>query len=110
MRARQHNSRCLIVGGGPAGLAAALFLSARGIQPRIIDKSDDVSLYSKALGVNPRTLELLEPSGLAQRFLDNGRKMECINLWHKGRVNLSKPTIGRQAPLSVHAHTAPAQI
>ena len=86
MQARQHNSRCLIVGGGPAGLAAALFLSARGIQPRIIDKRDDVSLYSKALGVNPRTLELLESSGLTQRFLDNGRKMECINLWHKDRV------------------------
>ena len=86
MEAAPRSRRCLIVGGGPAGLAAALFLSARGIQPRIIDKNGDVSMFSKALGVNPRTLELLEPSGLTERFLANGRKMECINVWHNQRV------------------------
>lgn len=86
MNVRRQNGQCLIVGGGPAGLATALFLSVRGIQPRIIDKNEGVSTYSKALGVNPRTLELLEPLGLTEMFLRSGRKMECINVWHNHRV------------------------
>lgn len=71
----------LIVGAGPSGLAAALFLSQEGFRPRIIEKNDGLSLHSKALGVNPKTLLLLERSGLAKRFVDNGRKMEKINFW-----------------------------
>src|SRR5690606_41821368 len=74
-------SEILIVGTGPSGLAAALFLSQEGFHPRIIEKNDGLSLHSKALGVNPRTLLLLEQSGLTKRFLDNGRNMEKINLW-----------------------------
>ena len=53
----------LIVGAGPVGLASALELARRGIELRIIDKAETPSKLSKAIGVNPRTLELLEPSG-----------------------------------------------
>ena len=76
----------LIVGGGPAGLSAALFLSEKGIVPRIIDKKEKVSPYSKALGVNPRTLELLEQSGLTRLFLQNSRKMDKINIWQANKL------------------------
>ena len=75
------NERVLIVGAGPSGLAAALFLSEQGIRPRIVEKEKGLSLHSKALGVNPKTLLLLEQSGLTRRFLQNGRKMEKINFW-----------------------------
>ena len=79
-------SSCLVVGGGPSGLAAALFLSTRGIWARVVDKKNGLSTFSKALGVNPRTLELLERSGLTEKFLRNGRKMERINVWHNHQV------------------------
>ena len=49
----------LIAGAGPTGLAAALFLSRAGIDCRIVDKAKEPSPWSKALAVNPRTLELL---------------------------------------------------
>jgi 2-polyprenyl-6-methoxyphenol hydroxylase-like FAD-dependent oxidoreductase len=40
-----------------------------------------LSQYSKALGVNARTLELFEKSGITEKFLKNGRQMSCINIW-----------------------------
>lgn len=48
----------LIAGAGPTGLAAALFLSHRGIVPRIVEQSIEASRHSKAFGVNPRALHL----------------------------------------------------
>lgn len=61
---------------------------------RIIDQSAHPSIQSKALGVNPRTLELLESSGVTARMLDAGRKMTAFNIWRPGKklatINLSK--------------------
>lgn len=76
-----NSEKVLVVGAGPSGLSAALFLSEQGLRPKIVDKETGLSLHSKALGVNPRTLVLLEQSGLTRRFLENGRKMEKINFW-----------------------------
>ena len=56
--------RVLIVGAGPTGLTAALELSRLGIPVRIIDKQSAPATTSRAVGVQARTLELLEPRGL----------------------------------------------
>ncbi|HLT07244.1 MAG TPA: FAD-dependent monooxygenase [Cyclobacteriaceae bacterium] len=77
----KKNSEILIVGAGPSGLAAALFLHQQGLKPLIVEKEQQLSRHSKALGVNPNTLQLLEKIGLARRFMENGRKMERINFW-----------------------------
>lgn len=77
----KKNKEILIVGAGPSGLSMAIFLNERGFSPRIIDKKPQISKYSKALGVNPRTLEILKPFGLTDKFLANGRKMQAVNLW-----------------------------
>ena len=71
----------LIIGAGPSGLSMAIFLSELGYSPRIIDKKKRISEYSKALGVNPRTLERFESYGITERFLSNGRRMNAINIW-----------------------------
>lgn len=71
----------LIAGAGPSGLSMAIFLNALGYQPRIIDKKPNIGPYSKALAINPRSLQILKPYGLTDRFLNNGRKMEAINIW-----------------------------
>ncbi|KAI1757512.1 FAD binding domain-containing protein [Xylaria castorea] len=53
----------LIVGGGPTGLTLALELATQGVTFRIIDKATKRSPYSRALVVQPRTLELLNRHG-----------------------------------------------
>jgi 2-polyprenyl-6-methoxyphenol hydroxylase-like FAD-dependent oxidoreductase len=77
-------SEPLIAGAGPVGLAAALFLARRGIRTRIIDQAPEASPYSKALAVNPRTMEILEPSGVTARMLELGRPLQQVQLWDDG--------------------------
>ena len=73
--------RPLIVGAGPVGLAAAVFLAREGIGTRLVDMSPESSRQSKALAVNPRTLEILEAVGLTERMLAIGVKMKGACLW-----------------------------
>lgn len=79
------NLEILIIGAGPTGLSAALFLAKEGHRPRIVEKADRVSPFSKAFGVNVRTMHLLEGTGVAERFIKNGRKMAAVNLVRRGK-------------------------
>lgn len=87
----------VITGGGPTGLSAGIFLAQKGIKPRIFEKKPGLSENSKALGVNARTLSLLEGTGVTERFLENGWKLEGMNVWQKGKVifhnDLSKQNV-----------------
>ncbi|HSA79718.1 MAG TPA: FAD-dependent oxidoreductase [Geminicoccaceae bacterium] len=65
----------LVVGAGPTGLAAALELARHGRSLRIVDRNPTRSQHSKALGVNARTLELMEPSGVTERLLATGLRL-----------------------------------
>jgi len=40
----------------------------------------------KAIGINARTLELLEPAGVTERLLDAGLKISRITFQNPGRV------------------------
>ncbi len=60
----------LIAGAGPVGLTAAIELARRGIDCRIIDSLLEPPLYAKAVGVQPRTLEVFEGMGVLRRVLD----------------------------------------
>ena len=75
----------LIIGVGPTGLAAALFLAERGHKARIIEKAETIPPFSKAFGVNVRTLDLLERTGVTARFLENGRRMRHLQLRRNGK-------------------------
>lgn len=70
-----------IVGAGPTGLAAALFLAARGIKPFIADKSPQPSKTSRAQVINPRSLELLEPVGVSQKILAEGHSIHGVRFY-----------------------------
>lgn len=74
-----------IAGAGPTGLAAALFLSERGIDVRIVDRLTAPLATSRAFGVNPRTLSLLESTGVTDRLLAEGRRVGELNVWRRGR-------------------------
>lgn len=75
----------LIAGAGPTGLAAALFLTLLGVPVRIIDRASEPTHTSKALGVNPRTLKLLEETGVTAAIETEAQPMRALRLHRRGR-------------------------
>jgi 2-polyprenyl-6-methoxyphenol hydroxylase-like FAD-dependent oxidoreductase len=59
----------LIAGGGPIGLTVAIELARRGVDLRIVDPIIEPPQYAKAVGVQPRTLEVFEGMGVLDRIL-----------------------------------------
>jgi 2-polyprenyl-6-methoxyphenol hydroxylase-like FAD-dependent oxidoreductase len=80
MTAVSRDQTILIVGAGPVGLTAALELKRRGFSPRIIDKASGPAGQSRALGVNPRTLEILTPSGVTEDLLAVGNRVSRVDM------------------------------
>jgi len=75
----------LIVGAGPTGLTAALELSRLGIPARIIDKQAAPPTTSRAVGVQARTLELLEQRGLSEELVRLGNPARAGSVYGGGR-------------------------
>jgi 2-polyprenyl-6-methoxyphenol hydroxylase-like FAD-dependent oxidoreductase len=63
-------TQVLIAGAGPIGMTAAIELARRGIACRIVDPLVQPRQYAKAVGVQPRTLEVFEGMGVLRRILD----------------------------------------
>lgn len=68
----QSVQRVLVVGAGPVGLAVAAALAAQGIAVDLIDKRPVASPYSRAFGLEPVTLELLNAWGVADEMIRRG--------------------------------------
>ncbi|MEU4317468.1 FAD-dependent monooxygenase [Nocardia fluminea] len=85
----------LIVGAGPVGSAAALEVARRGVRCRIIDARSDPPQYAKAVGIQPRTLELFEAMGILREVLDAGillrGQIVYINGAEVDRMDLTLP-------------------
>ncbi len=67
-----QNTDVLIIGAGPTGLSLACQLVRYGIDFVILEKKESVTPYSKAIGVQARTLEIYEQIGLARKAVERG--------------------------------------
>jgi 2-polyprenyl-6-methoxyphenol hydroxylase-like FAD-dependent oxidoreductase len=76
----------LIVGAGPTGLTAAVELARRGVMPRIIDGKSSPLPLSRAVGINARSLTLLEASGVAERLLAEGVRVQRARIHDQARA------------------------
>jgi tetracenomycin A2 monooxygenase-dioxygenase len=63
-----ENVQALIVGGGPVGLATAVFLGRHGIRSLLVEKRDDTSVLPRAPGLQARTMELFRVAGLGKEI------------------------------------------
>jgi len=90
----KHETDVLIVGAGPTGLTLACELLRRGVNCRIIDKAASPATTSRALGLQPRTLELFDTMGIIDRVLSAGGPVIDANLYAGNRLPLTLSAAG----------------
>ncbi|KAJ6113569.1 hypothetical protein N7523_006886 [Penicillium sp. IBT 18751x] len=75
----------LIVGAGPAGLCAALWLAQLGIDFRIVDRRSDQPRKGQADGLNPKTMEVLEAFGIHEKVTKRWEPGTDEMFWVRGK-------------------------
>ncbi|MDT8321321.1 MAG: FAD-dependent oxidoreductase [Xanthomonadales bacterium] len=94
----------IIVGAGPAGLAAAMDLALQGIASVVLDDNDTVSIGSRAICIAKRTLEICDRYGCAEPMLEKGV------MWNVGKVYFRDEQIYEFNLLPEKHHKVPAFI
>ncbi len=80
----------LVVGAGPTGLSLGLVLAGWGVSVRVVDQQLDRVHESRALAIQPRTLEVLDALGLSDPLLARGNDAVKVHL-HVGRKVVEVP-------------------
>ncbi len=62
----------LIIGAGPVGLLLANLLGVRGVRTLLVERQREPAPQSRAIGITPPSLEILESVGLAGDFARAG--------------------------------------
>ncbi|KDQ19527.1 hypothetical protein BOTBODRAFT_170609 [Botryobasidium botryosum FD-172 SS1] len=74
----------LVIGAGPAGLFLSSALVRAGIRVRVVDKKDTRVTTGHADGLHPRTIEILQSYGLADRFLSKAAQIHTMAYYNPG--------------------------
>src|SRR5439155_17617589 len=61
--------RCLVVGGGPAGMMSGYLLARAGVDVVVLEKHADFNRDFRGDTIHPSTLELMHELGLLEEFL-----------------------------------------
>jgi len=75
----------LIAGAGPTGLALACGLLANGVAARVVDKAVEPAGTSRALGLQPRGIEVVERLGALGSLPDRALQVEQIVVHINGK-------------------------
>src|SRR5205823_6370310 len=76
----------LIVGAGPVGLFLANECARRSLRWRLVEARPSQSVYSKALAIFPRTLEILDMAGLVEPFMKVANRVTSVVIAAHGRT------------------------
>src|SRR5436853_2511358 len=66
---QRSQTRCVIVGGGPAGMMAGYLLARAGVHVAVLEKHADFNRDFRGDTIHPSTLELMYELGLLDEFL-----------------------------------------
>src|ERR1700755_1802902 len=100
---RMINTRCCIVGGGPAGMMLGYLLGRAGVDAVVLEKHPDFFRDFRGDTVHPSTLQVMDELGLIDGFLklphQELQKMEgklgntSVRIADLGRLNVKYPFI-----------------
>ncbi|MFC4588791.1 FAD-dependent oxidoreductase [Sphaerisporangium corydalis] len=81
----------LVVGAGPAGLTVAVGLARRGRRVTVVDGRAEGDTTTRAAVVHARTLEVLEPYGVAGPLVARGVRVPRFTIRDRDRVLVPVP-------------------
>ena len=93
---RHPDPEVLVVGAGPVGLVAALFLHQQGVRVDVVDMHQRTTQHSYALAIHPRTLRMLDEAGLAADLIGAGHKLTKV-AYYDGRERRAEMDFGTLA-------------
>jgi len=97
---RHPDPEVLVVGAGPVGLVAALFLQQHGVRVEIIDTHQRTTQHSYALAIHPRTLRVLDEAELSDGLIAAGRKLTKVAYYEGGqrRIEIDYSALASRHP------------
>ena len=88
----------LIAGAGPTGLTLACGLLANGVTARVVDKAFKPAESSRALGLQPRGIEVVERLGALNGLPERALQVERIVV-HINRKQVASVRVGQRTTL-----------
>jgi 3-(3-hydroxy-phenyl)propionate hydroxylase len=88
----------IIAGAGPTGLMLACELRLAGVDVTLLDRASARSGESRAGGIHPRTMEVLDQRGLVERFLAEGKPIQA---GHFAALNLDFSQLSTRYPYTL---------
>jgi len=76
----------VIAGAGPVGLSLALGLGHHGVRSIVLECKPELDPHSRALGILPRTMEVLRAWGALDPFVQAGRLLRRVSVWQVGKA------------------------
>ena len=101
---RVERHALVVIGAGPIGLSVALDCAQRGIDVRLLDDNNTVSVGSRAVCYAKRPLEIWDRLGVAAPLVDKGVR------WQVGKVFLEDELVYGFDLLPESGHKMPAMI
>lgn len=82
---QQHTCQVLIVGGGPVGLVMACLLAQHGVDVVVLERRTHPRQYSRAIGLHPPALAVLNAVRLEEAAVAEGRRVHSGAAYSRGR-------------------------
>jgi 3-(3-hydroxy-phenyl)propionate hydroxylase len=98
------DKRIAIVGAGPSGLTAALFLADRGIALTVIERHTEPFEDPRAATFHPPTLEMFTPSGVTKRMHETGIIAPTWQIWDRGKGLVAEFDLGVLADVTPYPY------
>jgi 2-polyprenyl-6-methoxyphenol hydroxylase-like FAD-dependent oxidoreductase len=91
----KSGTRCVVVGGGPAGMMLGFLLARAGVEVAVLEKHADFFRDFRGDTIHPSTLELMHELGLLEEFLE---------IPHQQVAQLSGVVNGHTVPIGDFSH------